>query len=120
MTGELNPAMISYLRHSSLPDWSPVLVPSSATTEPMDVPTEFSTMEAQVMSSVASRRFLMFVIVGFGTARSVASVSYKDVLGKTVSKSRRGTVTGTASFPCPVAGCDEKQRQATLMARIPR
>lgn len=30
-------------------------------------------------------------------ARSVASVSYKDILGKTVGKTRRGTVTGTAS-----------------------
>lgn len=29
-------------------------------------------------------------------ARSVCSVTYKDVLGKTVSKSRRGTATGTA------------------------
>lgn len=29
-------------------------------------------------------------------ARSVCSVSYKDVLGKTVAKSRRGTATGTA------------------------
>ncbi|QUL38937.1 hypothetical protein [Erythrobacter sp. JK5] len=29
-------------------------------------------------------------------ARSVCSVSYKDVLGKTVSKSRRGTATGMA------------------------
>ena len=30
-------------------------------------------------------------------ARSVCSVSYKDVLGKTVDKSKRGTATGTAS-----------------------
>ncbi|MEQ8953795.1 MAG: MFS transporter, partial [Gammaproteobacteria bacterium] len=30
-------------------------------------------------------------------ARSICSVSYKDVLGKTVGKSRRGTATGTAS-----------------------
>lgn len=30
-------------------------------------------------------------------ARSVCSVAYKDVLGKTVSKSTRGTATGTAS-----------------------
>ena len=30
-------------------------------------------------------------------ARSVCSVSYKDVLGKTVAKSRRGTATGLAS-----------------------
>ena len=37
------------------------------------------------------------LIVLFGCARSAASVSYKDVLGKTVSKPRRGTVTGTAS-----------------------
>lgn len=37
------------------------------------------------------------LIVLFGCARSAASVSYKDVLGKTVSKTRRGTVTGTAT-----------------------
>lgn len=41
------------------------------------------------------------VIVGllavFAIARSVCSVSYKDVLGKTVSKSTRGTATGTAA-----------------------
>lgn len=30
-------------------------------------------------------------------SRSMCSVSYKDVLGKTVSKSKRGTATGTAS-----------------------
>lgn len=33
----------------------------------------------------------------FAVARSVCSVSYKDVLGKTVSKQTRGTATGTAS-----------------------
>ena len=33
----------------------------------------------------------------FAIARSACSVSYKDVLGKTVSKNTRGTVTGTAS-----------------------
>lgn len=32
----------------------------------------------------------------FSIARSVCSVSYKDVLGKTVSKATRGTATGTA------------------------
>ena len=32
----------------------------------------------------------------FALARSVASVAYKDVLGKTVSKAKRGTTTGTA------------------------
>lgn len=43
----------------------------------------------------------VWVIVGlvavFAVGRSGASVSYKDVLGKTVSKARRGTVTGTAA-----------------------
>jgi len=42
-----------------------------------------------------------WIVVGalavFSLARSVCSVSYKDVLGKTVSKSRRGTATGLAS-----------------------
>ncbi len=33
----------------------------------------------------------------FAVARSLCSVSYKDVLGKTVSKATRGTATGTAA-----------------------
>ena len=33
----------------------------------------------------------------FAVARSICSVSYKDVMGKTVEKSRRGRITGTAS-----------------------
>ncbi|MEM1409146.1 MAG: MFS transporter, partial [Pseudomonadota bacterium] len=33
----------------------------------------------------------------FALARSVASVTYKDVLGKTVGKARRGSATGLAS-----------------------
>ena len=37
------------------------------------------------------------LVLLFAIARSFASVSYKDVLGKTVSKRRRGTVTGTAA-----------------------
>ncbi len=39
----------------------------------------------------------------FALARSVASVSYKDVLGKTVSKSKRGTTTGTADTVAAIA-----------------
>jgi hypothetical protein len=39
----------------------------------------------------------------FAVARSVCSVSYKDVLGKTVSKSTRGTVTGSAGSVAAVA-----------------
>ena len=39
----------------------------------------------------------------FAIARSFCSVSYKDVLGKTVSKSTRGTATGTAGTVAAVA-----------------
>lgn len=39
----------------------------------------------------------------FATARSFCSVSYKDVLGKTVSKSTRGTATGSAGTVAAVA-----------------
>ena len=40
---------------------------------------------------------IVALVAVFAIGRSAASVSYKDVLGKTVSKSRRGTVTGTAT-----------------------
>jgi hypothetical protein len=40
---------------------------------------------------------IVALLAVFACARSACSVSYKDVLGKTVSKSTRGTATGTAS-----------------------
>ena len=40
---------------------------------------------------------IVSLLVVMSLARSVCSVAYKDVLGKTVSKSTRGTATGTAS-----------------------
>lgn len=40
---------------------------------------------------------IVALVAVFAIGRSGASVSYKDVLGKTVSKSKRGTVTGTAA-----------------------
>ena len=40
---------------------------------------------------------ILGLLAVFATARSVCSVSYKDVLGKTVSKATRGTATGTAA-----------------------
>lgn len=43
------------------------------------------------------------LVVVFASARSVASASYKDVLGKTVGRSKRGTVTGTATSIAAVA-----------------
>ncbi|NNE24182.1 MAG: MFS transporter [Rhizobiales bacterium] len=39
---------------------------------------------------------IVVLLAIFALARSACSVSYKDVLGKTVSKQSRGTVTGTA------------------------
>ncbi len=39
---------------------------------------------------------IVALVAIFAIGRSVCSVSYKDVLGKTVSKSTRGTATGTA------------------------
>ena len=41
----------------------------------------------------------MLILLGLAVlavSRSVASVAYKDVLGKTVAKGQRGTVTGLA------------------------
>jgi hypothetical protein len=40
---------------------------------------------------------IVLLVAIFALARSICSVSYKDVLGKTVDKSVRGRVTGTAS-----------------------
>lgn len=40
---------------------------------------------------------IVALVAVLAAARSAASVSYKDVLGKTVAKSRRGTLTGTAT-----------------------
>lgn len=39
---------------------------------------------------------ILFALATLALARSVCSVCYKDVLGKTVDKSRRGTATGLA------------------------
>jgi hypothetical protein len=40
---------------------------------------------------------ILLLLAVFSLARSACSVAYKDVLGKTVTKSARGTVTGTAN-----------------------
>lgn len=54
-------------------------------------------LAALTLEGAAAGWTIVALVVAFGCARSAASVSYKDVLGKTVSKSRRGTVTGTAT-----------------------
>lgn len=40
---------------------------------------------------------IVILLAVLAVARSICSVSYKDILGKTVGQSRRGTVTGFAS-----------------------
>ncbi len=52
---------------------------------------------AMLMLSGAAAGWTAIVLLTiFAVARSVCSVSYKDVLGKTVSKATRGTATGSA------------------------
>lgn len=53
-------------------------------------------LAALTLSGAAAGVVIVGALAILAVARSVASVSYKDVLGKTVGKARRGTVTGLA------------------------
>lgn len=52
---------------------------------------------ALVLEGDAAGWAVVALLAIFAVARSVCSVSYKDVLGKTVSKQRRGSATGAAA-----------------------
>ncbi|MEM5517902.1 MFS transporter [Henriciella sp. AS95] len=52
---------------------------------------------ALTLEGQAAGATIIIALTVLALARSVCSVTYKDVLGKTVSKSRRGTATGTAT-----------------------
>ncbi len=52
---------------------------------------------ALTLHGAAAGTAVVGLLLVFALARSVCSVSYKDVLGKTVSRARRGTATGTAT-----------------------
>ncbi len=52
---------------------------------------------ALLLEGALAAWLVVALLLVFALARSCASVSYKDVLGKTVGKSRRGRVTGTAT-----------------------
>src|SRR5690606_16453694 len=52
---------------------------------------------ALLLRGAAAGWSILALLVVFSLARGVCSVAAKDVLGKTISKSRRGTVTGYAS-----------------------
>ena len=54
-------------------------------------------LAAFFLDGAATGYVILIALAVLALARSVCSVTYKDVLGKTVSKSRRGTATGTAS-----------------------
>lgn len=51
---------------------------------------------ALIFEGWAAGAAVCLLLAGLAVSRSACSVSYKDILGKTVGQSRRGTVTGTA------------------------
>lgn len=53
---------------------------------------------ASTASGVSGGLLLLLALVAFSLARGLCSVASKDVLGKTVPKSRRGRVSGWAAF----------------------
>lgn len=53
-------------------------------------------LTALTLTGAAAGWVILGLLAVMATARSACSVSHKDVLGKTVSKSTRGTATGTA------------------------
>ena len=53
-------------------------------------------LAALLLDGAAAGAGILIGLAVLALARSVASVAYKDVLGKTVDKGQRGTVTGTA------------------------
>ncbi|WP_416896947.1 MAG: MFS transporter [Minwuia sp.] len=53
-------------------------------------------LTAATMEGETAGWIIVALVALFAIGRSVCSVSHKDVLGKTVSKSTRGTATGTA------------------------
>lgn len=52
---------------------------------------------ALTLSGMAAGIVILLGLAILALSRSVASVAYKDVLGKTIDKGQRGTVTGVAS-----------------------
>lgn len=60
-------------------------------------------LAALTWEGAAAGAVIVALLAALALARSVCSVSYKDILGKTVGKSRRGTATGTASSAASVA-----------------
>lgn len=53
-------------------------------------------LAAALLTGAAAGALILVGLTVLALSRSVASVAYKDVLGKTISKGQRGTVTGLA------------------------
>lgn len=56
----------------------------------------FIALMAWVLAGWWAGAVICVLLAGLAVSRAACSVSYKDILGKTVGQSRRGTVTGTA------------------------
>ncbi|MEO1641209.1 MAG: MFS transporter, partial [Pseudomonadota bacterium] len=54
-------------------------------------------LAAVTLDGVMAGAVIVSLLAVLALARSICSASYKDILGKTVAKSRRGTATGLAS-----------------------
>ncbi|MBT8472962.1 MAG: MFS transporter [Marinicaulis sp.] len=57
---------------------------------------------ALTMTGAAAGWLILFLLALLAIARSICSVTYKDVLGKTIDKSRRGAATGLAGSTASV------------------
>ncbi|KUF12086.1 hypothetical protein [Pseudoponticoccus marisrubri] len=58
---------------------------------------------ALTMEGLAAGLAIAAALVVFSVSRALCSVSYKDILGKTVAKTRRGAVTGVAGSASALA-----------------
>jgi hypothetical protein len=92
--GALLPQLVTAARIRALPQrkwaWSVGSAVQGAAVAGMGV-------VALTLRDHAAALAILALLAVFALARSVCSVAYKDVLGKTVSKSTRGTATGSAS-----------------------
>lgn len=81
---------------------------------------------ALTLEGVAAEAAIIAALAVLALARSVCSVAYKDVLGKTIAKTRRGTATGLASTVSAVVViafalilmADEGARMAVVLGAI--
>lgn len=91
-------AVAAYIRHKPIRKW--VWVVGAALSA---IALAFMGLTALTLEGAAAGWTIVAALVVFSLARGLCSVSAKDVLGKTVSKSRRGNLMGLASGIAGVA-----------------